>query len=56
MSTKNVSLKSIAAKVNVSINTVSHALRDMDDISEELKVKYARRQSKWDICPITWYR
>ena len=33
MSTKNVSLKSIAAKVNVSINTVSHALRDMDDIS-----------------------
>lgn len=39
MSTKNVSLKSIAAKVNVSINTVSHALRDMDDISEELKVK-----------------
>ena len=39
MSTKNVSLKSIASYFNVSINTVSHALRDMDDVSDELKTK-----------------
>lgn len=43
MSTKNVSLKAIASQLNVSINTVSHALRDMDDISEELKVKIRKK-------------
>ena len=36
---KNVSLKTIATRMNVSINTVSHALRDMDDISEPLKIR-----------------
>ncbi len=39
MSLKNVSLKSIASELNVSVNTVSHALRDMDDISAEMKEK-----------------
>jgi len=43
MSSKNVSLKAIASQLNVSINTVSHALRDMDDISEELKVKIRQK-------------
>lgn len=43
MSTKNVSLKAIASQLNVSINTVSHALRDMDDISEELKAKIRKK-------------
>lgn len=37
MGTKNVSLKMIAAKCGCSINTVSHALRDMDDVSDSLK-------------------
>lgn len=36
---KNVSLKEIASKVGVSVNTVSHALRDLPDISEGLKRK-----------------
>ena len=43
MSTKNVSLKSIASYFNVSINTVSHALRDMDDVSDELKTKIRQK-------------
>ena len=42
MGVKNVSLKAIAAKIGVSINTVSHALRDMDDISEEMKIQIRR--------------
>ncbi len=36
---KNVSLKAIASALGVSINTVSHALRDMDDISDAMKSK-----------------
>ena len=36
---KNVSLKAIASAIGVSINTVSHALRDMDDISDAMKSK-----------------
>ena len=43
MSSKGVSLKAIALQLNVSINTVSHALRDMDDISEELKIRIRRK-------------
>ena len=43
MSSKAVSLKAIAQQLNVSINTVSHALRDKDDISEELKIKIRRK-------------
>lgn len=43
MSIKNVSLKTIAAECGVSINTVSHALRDMDDISDKLKVKIRKK-------------
>lgn len=39
MREKNVSLKAIASRVGCSINTVSHALRDMDDISESLKIR-----------------
>ena len=37
MGKKNVSLKTIARECGVSINTVSHALRDMDDISSKTK-------------------
>lgn len=36
---KNVSLKAIAMHLGVSINTVSHALRDLDDVSEATKSK-----------------
>ncbi len=43
MSSKGVSLKAIAQQLNVSINTVSHALRDKDDISEELKIRIRRK-------------
>ncbi len=43
MSLKNVSLKSIASELNVSVNTVSHALRDMDDISAEMKEKVIKK-------------
>lgn len=34
---RNVSLKAIASRLGVSVNTVSHALRDMNDISEATK-------------------
>lgn len=37
MGKKNVSLKTIARECGVSINTVSHALRDMNDISPKTK-------------------
>ncbi len=37
MGKKNVSLKTIAHECGVSINTVSHALRDMNDISPQTK-------------------
>lgn len=43
MEKKNVNLKMIAAEVGVSVNTVSHALRDMDDISQETKEKVRRK-------------
>lgn len=43
MSLKNVSLKSIASELNISVNTVSHALRDMDDISDEMKEKVIKK-------------
>ena len=36
---KQVGLKKIAYELNVSINTVSRALRDCDDISEKMKQK-----------------
>lgn len=37
MGRKNVSLKMIAGELGVSVNTVSHALRDFGDISSETK-------------------
>ena len=43
MSLKNVSLKQIASELNISINTVSHALRDMDDVSDETKAKVRKK-------------
>lgn len=43
MARKNVSLKTIALELGVSVNTVSHALRDMDDISSETKQKVRRK-------------
>lgn len=42
MKEKSVSLKAIASRLGVSINTVSHALRDLDDISEALKIRIRR--------------
>lgn len=43
MEKKNVNLKMIAAEVGVSVNTVSRALRDMDDISQETKEKVRQK-------------
>ena len=43
MGRKNDNLKTIAYELGVSINTVSHALRDMDDISEPTKQKVRRK-------------
>ena len=43
MSVKNVSLKVIASQMKVSINTVSHSLRDLDDISEPLKQRIRKK-------------
>lgn len=43
MKKKTVGLKEIAYELNVSINTVSRALRDMDDISKELKAKVRKK-------------
>lgn len=43
MGKKNVSLRVIAAELGVSVNTVSHALRDMDDISKEMKQKVRQK-------------
>ncbi len=43
MSKKDVSMKTIASELGVSINTVSHALRDKDDISIELKSKIRQK-------------
>lgn len=40
---KSVGLKTIAYELNVSVNTVSHALRDCDDISEETKRKVRQK-------------
>ncbi len=43
MGKKNVSLKTIAYELSLSVNTVSHALRDMNDISEETKIRVRRK-------------
>ncbi len=43
MSLKNVSLKQIASELNISVNTVSHALRDFSDISDETKAKVRKK-------------
>ena len=51
MSLKNVSLKSIASELGVSVNTVSHALRDMDDISAEMKEKVVRKAMELGYMP-----
>lgn len=46
MSNKRVTLADIAKEVGVSINTVSHALNDKKDISEEMKKKINEVASK----------
>lgn len=43
MSRKNVSLRVIAAELGLSVNTVSRAIRDMDDISEETKQRVCKK-------------
>ena len=40
---KSVGLKTIAYELNVSVNTVSRALRDCDDISVEMKEKVRQK-------------
>ena len=40
---KSVGLKTIAIELNVSVNTVSRALRDCDDISDETKLKVRQK-------------
>ncbi len=48
---KNVSLKTIASEIGVSINTVSRALRDMDDISPEMKAKIRKKAIEMGYMP-----
>ena len=43
MTTKSTGLKSIAYELNLSINTVSRALRDCDDISKATKEKVRQK-------------
>lgn len=43
MNTKSTGLKSIAYELKISINTVSRALRDCDDISESTKEKVRQK-------------
>ncbi len=43
MGKKNVSLKTIATELGLSINSVSRALRDMGDISDETKAKVRKK-------------
>ena len=43
MNSKSTGLKSIAYELNLSINTVSRALRDCDDISEATKEKVRQK-------------
>ena len=40
---KNVGLKEIAAELNISVNSVSRALRDCNDISEKTKEKVRKK-------------
>ena len=46
MNKKEVSLKLIANNLNLSINTVSHALRDLNDISIETKEKVIKKANE----------
>lgn len=43
MNTKSTGLKSIAYELNLSINTVSRALRDCDDISDQTKERVRQK-------------
>ena len=51
MKTKNVRLKEIALDLNVSINTVSRALRDCSDVSKETKEKVMRKAIEYGYMP-----
>lgn len=53
MGKKNVSLKSIAQECGVSINTVSHALRDFPDIASETKQKICQKAIELGYMPTT---
>ena len=46
-----VSLKDLARELGVSISTVSRALRDHPNISEEIKNKVKRLASEWNFSP-----
>ena len=51
MKNKNVRLKEIALDLNVSINTVSRALRDCSDVSRETKEKVMRKAIEYGYMP-----
>ena len=53
MGKKNVSLKTIAQECGVSINTVSHALRDFPDISSETKQRICHKAIELGYMPNT---
>ena len=50
---KRVVLLDIAKELNVSKNTVSRALRDCDDISQEMKMKIKNKAKEMGYIPNT---
>ena len=51
---KNVTLKDIAKALNLSVNAVSRALRDTDDISKETKEKVKKKAEDMGYIPNTF--
>ena len=47
-----VRLKDIALRLGVSVNTVSHALRDLPDIGADTKERVKKRHLKWGMSRI----
>ena len=51
MKNKNVRLKEIALDLKLSINTVSRALRDCNDVSKETKEKVIQKAIEYGYMP-----
>ena len=51
MKNKNVRLKEIAYELKLSINTVSRALRDCNDVSKETKEKVIQKAIEFGYMP-----